>query len=66
MRLEKCFTHFSGFDNHTRISAFASFDDPKSSPCFLRECPIDFRCMKAVSVAEVRDAIISILQRKMI
>ena len=34
------------------------------SPCFLRECPIDFRCMKAVSVAEVRDAILSILQRK--
>lgn len=23
------------------------------SPCFLRECPIDFRCMKAVSVPEV-------------
>ncbi|MDQ2824581.1 MAG: lipopolysaccharide heptosyltransferase II [Verrucomicrobiota bacterium] len=33
------------------------------SPCFLRECPIDFRCMKAVSVAEVRDAVLSILQR---
>ena len=33
------------------------------SPCFLRECPIDFRCMKAVSVAEVRDAVMSILQR---
>ena len=23
------------------------------SPCFLRECPIDFRCMKAVTVDEV-------------
>ncbi len=23
------------------------------SPCFLRECPLDFRCMKAVSVEEV-------------
>jgi lipopolysaccharide heptosyltransferase II len=34
------------------------------SPCFLRECPIDFRCMNAVGVAEVRDAILSILQRK--
>src|ERR1700738_1838024 len=34
------------------------------SPCFLRECPIDFRCMKAVTVSEVRDAIMSILQRK--
>ncbi len=25
------------------------------SPCFLRECPIDFRCMKAVTVEEVTD-----------
>jgi heptosyltransferase-2 len=32
------------------------------SPCFLRECPIDFRCMKAVSVEEVVDAVVSILQ----
>jgi heptosyltransferase-2 len=23
------------------------------SPCFLRECPIDFRCMKAITVEEV-------------
>jgi heptosyltransferase-2 len=23
------------------------------SPCFLRECPLDFRCMKAVTVDEV-------------
>jgi heptosyltransferase II len=27
------------------------------SPCFLRECPLDFRCMKAVSVEEVVTAI---------
>ena len=27
------------------------------SPCFLRECPLDFRCMKAVSVEEVVEAI---------
>lgn len=27
------------------------------SPCFLRECPLDFRCMKAVSVEEVVAAI---------
>lgn len=32
------------------------------SPCFLRKCPIDFRCMKAVGVDEVRDAVMSILQ----
>ncbi len=31
------------------------------SPCFLRECPIDFRCMRAVSVQEVTDAVLSIL-----
>ena len=33
------------------------------SPCFLRECPIDFRCMKAVSVREVVDAVLAILRR---
>jgi ADP-heptose:LPS heptosyltransferase len=27
------------------------------SPCFLRECPLDFRCMKAVSAEEVAAAI---------
>jgi lipopolysaccharide heptosyltransferase II len=27
------------------------------SPCFLRECPLDFRCMKAVSAEEVVAAI---------
>lgn len=32
------------------------------SPCFLRECPIDFRCMKAVAVEEVVEAVLSILQ----
>jgi lipopolysaccharide heptosyltransferase II len=34
------------------------------SPCFLRECPIDFRCMKAVSVQEVANAVLSILSRQ--
>ncbi len=32
------------------------------SPCFLRECPIDFRCMKAVTVPEVVNAVMSILR----
>ncbi len=32
------------------------------SPCFLRKCPIDFRCMKAVSVREVTEAVLSILE----
>jgi lipopolysaccharide heptosyltransferase II len=34
------------------------------SPCFLRECPIDFRCMKAVTVQEVADAVLSILHQQ--
>jgi heptosyltransferase-2 len=33
------------------------------SPCFLRECPIDFRCMKAVSADEVTDAVLSLLAK---
>lgn len=33
------------------------------SPCFLRECPIDFRCMKAVTVQEVVDAVLSVLRK---
>jgi lipopolysaccharide heptosyltransferase II len=27
------------------------------SPCFLRECPLDFRCMKAVTVEEVLELV---------
>jgi heptosyltransferase II len=33
------------------------------SPCFLRECPIDFRCMKAISADEVADAVLSVLAK---
>jgi len=33
------------------------------SPCFLRECPIDFRCMNAVTAQEVADAVLSILRK---
>ena len=33
------------------------------SPCFLRECPIDFRCMKAVNAHEVGDAVLSMLAK---
>ena len=32
------------------------------SPCFLRECPIDFRCMKTVTVEEVAQAVLSLLK----
>ncbi len=31
------------------------------SPCFLRECPIDFRCMKAVTAPEVSAAVRALL-----
>ena len=31
------------------------------SPCFLRECPIDFRCMKAVESADAIDAVRKLL-----
>ena len=31
------------------------------SPCFLRECPIDFRCMKAITPQHVSQAAISLL-----
>jgi lipopolysaccharide heptosyltransferase II len=33
------------------------------SPCFLRECPIDFRCMKAVSADEVAGVVLSMLAK---
>jgi heptosyltransferase II len=33
------------------------------SPCFLRECPIDFRCMKAVRIEEVTETVLSVLRR---
>ena len=31
------------------------------SPCFLRECPLDFRCMKAIEAIEVAAAVCSII-----
>src|SRR5204863_5389662 len=31
------------------------------SPCFLRECPIDFRCMRGVPVERVANAVMSAL-----
>ena len=27
------------------------------APCYLRECPVDFRCLKSLSVAAVADAV---------
>jgi lipopolysaccharide heptosyltransferase II len=31
------------------------------SPCFLRDCPIDFRCMQAVTTGEVVEAVLRML-----
>jgi lipopolysaccharide heptosyltransferase II len=33
--------------------------DAPCSPCFLRECPVDFRCMNGISAARVVEAVLS-------
>jgi len=33
------------------------------SPCFLRACPLDFRCMKAVTVGEAVHAVEEVIER---
>jgi heptosyltransferase II len=33
------------------------------SPCFLRECPLDFRCMHAVAPEEAAHAMLALIQR---
>ena len=33
-------------------------------PCFLRECPIDHRCLLAIEVAEVEAAVMTALERR--
>jgi heptosyltransferase-2 len=38
--------------NHLLIS------DAPCSPCFLRECPIDFRCMNGIGVGQVVEAVL--------
>jgi len=35
--------------------------DAPCAPCFLRECPIDFRCMKSISVERVAAAVMETL-----
>lgn len=37
--------------------------DAPCSPCFLRECPIDFRCMKGISVERVVEAVVEASKR---
>ncbi len=36
--------------------------DAPCSPCFLRECPIDFRCMNGISVERVVEAVLDALK----
>ncbi|HEY8901994.1 MAG TPA: glycosyltransferase family 9 protein [Chthoniobacterales bacterium] len=35
------------------------------SPCFQRECPLDFRCMEAITVDEVAEAVIAKVNQRM-
>jgi heptosyltransferase-2 len=37
--------------------------DAPCSPCFLRECPIDFRCMNGISFEQVVQAVVKLLNR---
>jgi heptosyltransferase-2 len=38
--------------------------DAPCSPCFLRECPIDFRCMNGISVERVVEAVLETFNRQ--
>lgn len=39
----------------------ALWHQPPCSPCFLRECPIDHRCLGAIEVSEVEAAVVTAL-----
>jgi lipopolysaccharide heptosyltransferase II len=38
--------------------------DAPCAPCFLRECPIDFRCMTSITVARIVEAALSVLNHR--
>jgi heptosyltransferase-2 len=35
--------------------------DAPCAPCYLRECPIDFRCMNSINVRRVVEAVLQVL-----
>jgi heptosyltransferase II len=39
----------------------AIWNQPPCAPCFLRECPIDHRCLEAIEVAQVEAAVMAAL-----
>jgi heptosyltransferase-2 len=43
-----------GLDSHRLIRSHAA-----CSPCFLRECPIDFRCMHGITIERVVDEVLA-------
>jgi heptosyltransferase-2 len=49
---------FPGDPRHRLIKS-----DAPCSPCFLRECPIDFRCMKGISVERVVSEVLAVLEQ---
>lgn len=42
----------------------ALWHQPVCGPCFLRACPIDHRCLRAIEVDEVETAILAALERR--
>jgi heptosyltransferase-2 len=48
-----------GLPGDTRLRVLKS--DAPCSPCFLRQCPIDFRCMNGISTERVVDAVLAVV-----
>ena len=38
--------------------------DAPCSPCFLRDCPIDFRCLNGISVERVVEAVLEAINQQ--
>ena len=49
-----------GLPGKNRIHAVLQ-SDAACAPCFLRECPIDFRCMRSIEVDQVVKACLRLL-----